>query len=387
MDQRTIQIFFALLRSAIRGTKLTEEEHKLYSPDLLGNLIKISAKHDVAHLLALGLKQNALTSKENADVEKCILKAVYRYERLREECENLCNAFEKAQIPFILLKGSVLRDYYPEPWMRTSCDVDVLVHRENLDTAVAYLTENLQYVVKERTTHDISLFSPKGIHVELHFDLVEEGRANNAISILRSVWENTTLHENSRYWHDMCDPFFYFYHIAHMAKHFESGGCGIRPFIDLWILDRMENADRAVRDALLAQGGLLKFADTSRLLSRIWFVDGELDDITSQMQDFILRGGVFGSSDNRVALQQKKKGGRVGYILSRIFISHKRLRRYYPVLEKYPWLMPVMQIRRWFMLLQPDVAQMAKIEIAINGRVEKSKAAEMNDFLNDLGLV
>ncbi len=387
MDQRTIQIFFALLRSAIRGTKLTEEECKLYSPELLRDLLKLSAQHDIVHLLALGLKQNALISKENADVEKSIFKAVYRYEGLRAECEKLCNAFEKAQIPFVLLKGSVLRDYYPEPWMRTSCDVDVLVHREDLDTAIAYLTENLKYLAKERTPHDVSLFSPKGIHVELHFDLVEEGRANNAIGILRSVWENTTLHENSRYWHDMCDPFFYFYHIAHMAKHFENGGCGIRPFIDLWILDRMENADRAVRDALLAQGGLLKFADTSRVLSRIWFDDGEPDDLTFQMQDFIVRGGVFGSSDNRVALQQKKKGGRVGYILSRIFISHKRLRRYYPVLEKYPWLMPVMQIRRWFMLLQPDVAQMAKKEIAINGSVEKSKVAEMNEFLNDLGLV
>ena len=50
MDQRTIQILFALLRSAICGTKLTAEEWNNYSPDLLQDLLKISSKHDVVHL-------------------------------------------------------------------------------------------------------------------------------------------------------------------------------------------------------------------------------------------------------------------------------------------------------------------------------------------------
>lgn len=43
MDQRTMHILFALLRSAIRGTKLTESERKSYSADMLQDLLKISA--------------------------------------------------------------------------------------------------------------------------------------------------------------------------------------------------------------------------------------------------------------------------------------------------------------------------------------------------------
>ena len=53
MDQRTIQILFALLRSAIRGTKLPESERNSYSADVLQDLRKIAAKHDVVHLLVL----------------------------------------------------------------------------------------------------------------------------------------------------------------------------------------------------------------------------------------------------------------------------------------------------------------------------------------------
>ena len=386
MDQRTIQILFALLRSAICGTKLTEEERNNYSPDLLRDLLKISSKHDVAHLVVFGLKQNGLISKENSDIEKCILKAVYRYERSRYEYENLCSALEKAQIPFLPLKGSVIRKYYPEAWMRTSCDIDVLVHREDLENTISYLVSHQNYVEKERATHDVSLFTQTGIHVEIHFDLVEEGRAQNAIDVLRSVWENATLHENSEYWYEMTDAYFYFYHIAHMAKHFENGGCGIRPFIDLWILDHMDGADSHERDKLLFDGDLLRFANTSRKLSNIWFENEETDELSLQMQDFILHGGVYGSSDNRVALQQRKQGGRIGYILSRVFVPYAKLKRYYPILEKRRWLAPVMQIRRWFMLLKPEVAKMAKQEMEINSNIEKSKANEMSSFLVNIGL-
>lgn len=386
MDQGTIQTLCALLRSAICGTKLTQRELAGYSAGMLRELLEMSAKHDVVHLVALGLKQNELISKENSEIEKCVFKAVYRYERLRYEYDKLCDVLEKAKIVFLPLKGAVLRKYYPESWMRTSCDIDILVHREDLDSAISYLVDNHKYVEKGRATHDVSLFTPSGIHVELHFDLVEEGRAKNAIDVLQSVWENVTLHENSEYWYEMTDAYFYFYHIAHMAKHFEDGGCGIRPFIDLWILDNMANVDRSARDHLLYKGDLLKFATVSRTLSEMWFGNKEPDDLSLQMQNFILHGGVYGSADNRVALQQKKKGGRFGYVLSRVFIPYAKLKRYYPVLEKHGWLMPVMQIRRWFMLLKPDVAKMATSEIAVNGSIGKSKVHEMNIFLENIGL-
>ena len=44
-----------------------------------------------------------------------------------------------------------------------------------------------------------------------------------------------------------------------MAKHFESGGCGIRPFIDLLLLDALPAANEQERAALLKDGGLLIF--------------------------------------------------------------------------------------------------------------------------------
>ena len=386
MDQRTTKILFPLLRSAICGTKLTEDERRMYSSEILQELLKLSARHDISHLVVLGLKKNDLISRENAGIEQSIFKAAYRYERMQYEYNNICNALETAEIPFLPLKGSVLRNYYPETWMRTSCDIDILVHHEDLERAISYLMDNMNYVLKKRSIHDVSLFSPIGIHLELHFDLVEEWRANNAPRILRSVWENVQLHENSSCWYEMNDAFFYFYHIAHMAKHFEDGGCGIRPFIDLWILDHMENVDQSARTDLLSQGGLLKFAQVCHALNEVWFGNAEHDEMTIRMQNFLLHGGAYGSADNRVALQQKNKGGRIGYIWSRIFVSREKLQRYYPVLVRHPWLLPVMQIRRWFLIFRPDIAKATKKELVTNANLDTSKADEMNDLLNDVGL-
>lgn len=386
MDQGTNQIFFALLRSAVCGVGLSEEEKKRFSAEQLQDLMNVASKHDLEHLVAYSLKQNELIPKEYAALERCIFKAAYRYEQLKYEYDELCQALEEAKIQFLPLKGSVLRQYYPEPWMRTSCDIDVLVHRNELENAISYLTEKLGYEEKGKASHDVSLFSATGVHIELHFDLVEEGRANNAINVLSTVWDNVSLRRDSEYWYEMSDDFFYFYHIAHMAKHFETGGCGVRPFIDLWILDHIDGANKEARDALLEKGGLLKFAEQARILSNIWFGDGQYDNVSYQFQNFLFHGGVYGSTDNRVALHQKKKGGRIGYIISRMFIPYANLKRYYPVLEKHKWLMPVMQIRRWFMLLKPDVAKMAKSEILANGNIESARAEQMDELLKNIGL-
>lgn len=385
-QQNTNQILFALLRSAICGTQLTTEERNGCDQELLNDLLRLAKKHDIAHLAVLGLKKNGLLTGENASLETGLLHAVFRYERINYEYEKVCQAFEEIGIAYIPLKGSVLRALYPEAWMRTSCDIDILVHNEALDKATSYLAEKMDYTVKVRTTHDIVLDCPSGVHLELHYDLVEEGRANNAIGVLSTVWEDVSLRKGSGYFYQMSDAFFYFYHIAHMAKHFETGGCGIRPFIDLWLLDHMEGADIEKRDALLKKGGLLQFANVSRKLSRVWFGMEEADAVSLQMQEFLLHGGVYGSTDNRVALQQKKQGGRFGYLWARIFVPRQKLERYYPILKKHRWLLPFMQVRRWFMLLRPDVAGMAKRELEINKNVESSKADAMNTFLTDIGL-
>lgn len=385
MVQRTISSLFALLRSGLQGEPITEAERARFSEEQLPQLIRLAKRHDLEHLLALGLKNSGLTSAKTSDLEKSILMAAFRCQRLETEQEKLCTALEAAEIPFIPLKGAVLRYYYPESWMRTSCDIDVLVREEDVERAAELLVLHHGYERTGKGSHDISLVAPTKTHLELHYTLIEEGIANGAAQVLQDVWVKSVKRNGYTYWREMTDEMFYFYHIAHMAKHFEIGGCGIRSFMDLWILDSTSE-DQSKRDVLLEQGSLLKFAEAARMLGRVWFADAPMDKISQQMQDYILRGGMYGNTENRVAVQQQKKGGWLLYIVSRIFLPYEVIKFQYPILQKHRWLMPFMQVRRWYKLLFCGHARRVFRELEYNGSISAEEARKTEDFLRNIGL-
>ncbi len=383
MEQTSVALLFSLMRSAMWEIPLTEGE-KALSQRALPKAAALACRHDLGHLLAKGVKYNGLPCLP--DWEKEQIKAIYRYEQLNYELEQTCMALEREGIPFLPLKGSVLRKDYPQPWMRTSCDIDILISESDLERATARLSEDCNYTSHGRGSHDVSFHTPSGMHLELHYDLVEEGRANTAPELLREVWDHTVAAPGAAYRREMTDAMFYFYHIAHMAKHFENGGCGIRPFLDLWILDEKKEVDLAARNALLGQGGLSLFAQRASQLSRVWFGEATHDPVTARMEEYILTGGVYGTMKNRVTVQQQKKGGRVNYVISRMFLPYAQLKLHYPVLKKHPWLMPLMQVRRWFKLLFCGGAKRSVQELQANRQVSAKEAEDMQEFLKNIGL-
>lgn len=386
MDQRTIQILFALLRSAICGTKLTEEDQSRYSPDMLQDLLDISFKHDIAHLLVLGLKQNGLIAKEQNSIEKHIFKAVYRYENLNYEFNRLCTTLEKAQIPFLPLKGAVIRLLYPEPWMRTSCDIDVLVHEKDLQRAVEALRTDLSYKAeKYRDYHDISLFSPKGIHLELHFSIKENMESIDVL--LSKAWDYSDLVEGTKYQYRQTNEYFIFHHIAHMAHHFVSGGCGIRPLVDLYFIKQKLSFDARKVQEFLSACALQKFYDSITKLMKVWLEEKPHCDVTWKMQDYILQGGVYGSLVGNIAAKQGIKGGKFRYAWSRVFLSTKLLENYYPCIKRHTWLAPFCQIHRWTRIFRDSTRFNHSIhELKSNYSISEKSVHKVKQLLDELGL-
>lgn len=386
MNAETGKVMFALLRSAVCGNRLSDEEIALYRSDRLPEIVFLSELHDVVHLLVLGLKRNGLIDENSKKLEGKMLAAVYRYERLHYELTKLCAALEQAAIPFMPLKGAVMRQYYPEPWMRTSCDMDVLVHEDDLEKAASYLTDRLGYTRKSQNSHDISMFTQGGVHVELHYHLIENGRVRSAAAVLKPIWNVAVKHDGCTYQYGMPDEMFYFYHITHMAKHFENGGCGIRPFLDIWVLNHRVDFDREKREKLLADGGLTVFAKRAELLSEVWFGKAEHTEITKQIEAYILRGGVYGTNTNRITVQQQKQGGKCRYVLSKIFIPYEVIKFHYPILQKHKWLTPIMEVRRWGKLIFCGHLRRTTKELKYNNAVSKDVADQTKALLKNMGL-
>ena len=253
-------------------------------------------------------------------------------------------ALEQAGIAHIPLKGAVIRALYPERWMRNSCDVDVLVKEDDLYKAKA-VVEALGFEMRgDKTVHDITFYRGS-VHLELHFQLIEDYRMKAPSKILLEIWDAALLSDGARYTYRLPDEYFYFYHIAHMAKHFGDGGCGIRPFMDLWVLNHRREFSREGRDALLARGELASFEAEMRKLSEHWFSDGDGTGLEF-IERYILVGGAYGNV--HLGREVKKtRGGRLKFFLSRVFLPYGPMSRKYKVLKKHPYLLPVFEVWRW----------------------------------------
>ena len=382
----TEQVLFALIRNVICGEAVTEQVKNACTPELLEEVYALAHKHDLSHLAGQALSKLSLPECDGLKrMKTAVMQAVARYVKLEHAYQCVCGVLEEAQIFFIPLKGAVLRQYYPEPWMRTSCDTDILVRPEDLDRAAAVLEEKLHYRRTGHTPHDITFQCPGGTHLELHFDLVEDHRANDACKILSDVWEHVMPAQGKQYQLEMTDTFFYFYHIAHMAKHFESGGCGVRPFLDLWILEN-KKAYHDDLDALLEKSNLMAFASASRKLSQMWLSGVEADADSRQFAHFILTGGVYGSLENGVRLQGKKTGGKWGYAMKRIFMPYDQLKHFYPILKKHRWMTPLFQLVRWCRVIFTGNMQKAATELQANAALSDGDSCAAHDLMNYLGL-
>ncbi len=382
------QKMIGLLQNAVTGAEVDASLYTTLSDEDQKKLYALAKKHDVAHLLGAAFEKNGLFegSEVAAAAQKKTFTAVYRYEGLRYELERVCATLNGAMLPYLPLKGSVLRALYPELWMRTSCDIDILVRESDLDRAVALISEQLGFTVGVRGAHDVSLHSPAGVHLELHFTLIESEVIGKADAPLLDVWELARPVENSSMY-ELPDALFYYYHVAHMAKHFVNGGCGIRPFLDLWLLCHKVDFDEQARVSLLESGGLSRFAQTAQALCEAWFGEAEHTDLTRQVEQYVLYGGVYGNLSNRVSVQQTRQGGKLKYAFSRIWLPYRIISVYYPILKKHKWLLPVCQVRRWFKLLFGGKLKSSINELNINQSTASDEVARTKQFLQQLDLL
>ncbi len=411
----TKDLLFAMLRSETMGEAMAEEVIASLDFSAAAAVLQLAQKHDLGHIAAAALMRSGIFKKAEAEengatvapgaseataqaeererkrealrqvCERLQMAAAFRYERLCFALDEISRVFSRAGIAFMPLKGAVIRALYPEPWHRSSCDIDVLVHEEDLERACTALISEAGYRVDGgKNFHDVHLYSPAQIHLELHFNILSGNEKSD--TILAQVWEHSAEKENNCFHFVQSDAFFLFHHTAHMAYHFTAGGCGIKPFLDLCILDRYKGINEDAALPLLAQAGKDVFFRAARALAAVWFGGAAHTELTRKMETIVLMGGVYGTVENKVVLQQSRHGGKIRYALSRIFLSRKSLSRIYPVLERHAWLLPVMQVRRWLRLVFCGGLRRGVRELSVNQKLVSEEAQQAQALLTSLGL-
>lgn len=356
-------------------------------PDMvdLEAVYNLAKKHSLLHLAAYGLEKLMLPDSEiTRKFQAAKMQAIYHHVRMDYEYEQICRILETAQIPFIPLKGAVIRQYYPEPWMRNSCDIDILVKEESLLAAETVLQSHGWLRRGEKTFHDVSLFSASGVHLELHFSIVEQFACIDYV--LNQCWEYACPVEGKQYEYRFTKEFLLYHQLAHMSYHFVYGGCGVRSFLDLWILKNRCCWDEDILRDLCKKAGLESYYDACMSLTEIWFQNGDHNALTLQMEQYVFHGGMYGKISNRVLLDQAKAGGYWKNLIKRVFFPYHRMIIKYPVLVKHKWLMPLFYLVRWGQLITKKRWKRTLRELASHQDNSKEDILKARDLLQYLGL-
>lgn len=272
------------------------------------------------------------------------------------EIQALLDDMERNGIDCLPMKGWIMRNYYPEPLMRSMSDLDVLV-REMNSLSIQKWMEIRGYTPEsiEQDVHD-SYMKPPYMNVELHRRLIEEGRLKQQHTVWRenclvSLWQKEYLQKEKKHIYRLSDEDFLVYQLLHFYKHFTSSGVGIRPLADLYLFlqKKRQTLDYEYLKKQLELLHIFAFFEQMAGLSAVCFEgeDLELDENDWLVLDYLTHAGIYG---DRATLETshlfKSEGKTVGQskwksFFGRCFLPLVSMKNNYPRLRRNPWLLPV----------------------------------------------
>ena len=289
---------------------------------------------------------------------------LFYYKNRERAAIDIGRAFDKAGIPYFIVKGMDIAACYPVPSLRTMGDLDIVVHEEDKSTADNVLVA-LGYSCGEKAPDYDWSYDRNQIHVELHHQLfyVEPGRNKKQAEFFNQGWkyvDNGKLDWN----------FHFLFILAHLRKHMVISGAGFRMFMDVAaIIKNDPGLDWLRIEQMLESLEMGKFSKICFALCERWFgvkspipYEALNEDFFEEATGKIFANGIFGFQDksnrNNVTINRIIKNGkarklsRAQMILRHMFprYIHMRYIPYYHFIEGRPWLLPVAWIYRYIRL-------------------------------------
>lgn len=289
-------------------------------------------------------------------------KFTYNYNRMiaREarqeiEAQRVFSALDAAGTRFIKMKGIVLKNHYPMPYMRTHSDVDICMTSEDRKKSRPIM-EALGYKFINGIDYHDEYEKDRFFIYELHSSVMS--KRSPFYNIFDNPFDKATP-DTEGPGYIFTDKYFYLGLVIHLYKHFVSEGCGIRLLCDLYVFEKTHpELDINSITRILEKYDLAEFYSCIRNLCDCLFGGKELDGRLTLIAEFILRSGEYGSPElKRLSWISSDKSANLSfrdkskYFLHNWFPGVRTMKRRYPILEKAPILLPVCWVRRGFYTL------------------------------------
>lgn len=344
MGKQLLTILLEILSSGLQNRTfegVCEDWDKLYY------LAKI---HSVENIFYIAIKDR----KDVPDEVRKTAKKYYSgnvYQQISQDyySAQIFAALKEKNISYMPLKGYYLRDLYPSPELRTSCDIDFFYDvSRTKEVEAIMLAEGFK---EEKGGLNHSVWRKEEIIFEPHFYLLSDNDIYH--SYYKNIWPRLKNVDGSLY--EFSDEDFYIYFMVHAAKHFAHGGFGIRTVLDIHVYNQAKNLNREYLNCEFQKLGLRKFVETMEKLATSWFISKTMDEDIKCISEFVMESGTYGADLHRILLNNAKedsvKSSRWSYVWRVIFLPYKQMKVRYPILEKVPVLLPFYWVKRWVEVL------------------------------------
>ena len=376
-----------ILNASIHKKKVNIQ---LYNEINWDEMLKLSVEHNVTSLVYYGLKNSNLIENIPSDIindfkKQTFFSSSFQLKHINNISEVL-RLFHKNDIETVVLKGLVVRNFYPNAEFRTMGDADIVVKKEKLDKAINLLRD-LGYEEYERTNVDIC-FIKGSSRIELHWNLINQGRINGGENFENNIWnELITVKVGdedalSLNYEDLAVHLF-----VHLIKHLADKGCGIRHFCDLVVL--LESKEDEINwDSFWQKINEYKLEKSTKIVFYIcteylgmnikYKVDSKEyinEEYLQILLNDIMNHGVFGKSREEETFARatafngdENETSPLKQYLKVFFPPVRRLMENYPYSQKYKILIPFAYIHRAFRcIVNKDISNKDKSKFIIHG--------------------
>ncbi|MDY5212289.1 nucleotidyltransferase domain-containing protein [Intestinibacter sp.] len=227
-----------------------------------------------------------------------------------ENTDNLIEVFNQEKIKHIVIKGYILKKYYPSREYRSMSDIDIFIDLSDREK-VYKIMKRLGYE-NERQCDDVWTYKKKFSYIEVHTTLVEQEIKQDIDfkKYFSNLWEYTIALKGN-YCYTLNKNYHLIYLLVHIAKHFYGCGCGVRMIMDIavYINKFGEELDWNYIWTEMDKLDLRLLTQNILILCNKWFdtkLDFEYeieDEFYDKLSETILNGGTFGfyNSNFRIA--------------------------------------------------------------------------------------
>ena len=232
--------------------------------------------------------------------------------------------------------------------MRQMADLDILVRPYSYGLIKKVMCE-LGFLVDSDTEsswmHDN--FSKDAVNVEVHKRLSDDSDIIQKWE--KQIWQRAVCVESRIFKMSFEDQ--YIFHFIHLYKDFLNGSLGLRRIVDTWLLQK-QDFDRSIIETAFQAMKLTAFHANMVHLSRACMGEIPIDDRCEVLLKHAFHFGIYGTDVSykagRIAAISSRSlaAGKARSFMHAVFLPYRRMKAQFPVLEKWPILLPFCWLKR-----------------------------------------